>query len=345
MADWETQSSSPGAAGTFNPVDGIFSEAVPEGSQVLFLRGLSRAIQTSTSLLREGTETTVSFSVGWRNDEDFNTVSARAVATSSGDVLGSIIVTALDVVKGEFTRFSYTFRPSAIAAGQTLTIVFDALNAAGQANIDDVTVETVAYTTVTSTSTSTSASTSTSSSSSTSSSTSTSTSITETDFGIVLNPSFENSAIPSGQTFVASIASWTITGFAGTYVPSSSSYSTIPDGTKVAYVRARSSISQVVPLSLRSDVAYTLRVSVGRRADQSVFPNGAIRVISTTSQTSLAVDLISPATVINGAFVEADVVFTAPPSTNGESMTIILETTGASGQINFDVVTLSARNI
>lgn len=81
-------------------------------------------------------------------------------------------------------------------------------------------------------------------------------------------------------------------------------------------MRAASSASQVVPVSLRDDLVYTLSVNIGRRADQSIFPNGAVRVHSTTSQEPLAIHLISTATVINGAFVTMELQFTPPSSTS-----------------------------
>lgn len=51
---WQTQLSPPAAAGVFFPPEGIYTEPTPDGNQVLFLRGQSRAFQTTQDSLVSG---------------------------------------------------------------------------------------------------------------------------------------------------------------------------------------------------------------------------------------------------------------------------------------------------
>lgn len=85
----------------------------------------------------------------------------------------------------------------------------------------------------------------------------------------------------------------------------------------MAYVRALSSLSQVVPISLSSKYEYTLSVYVGFRADQATFPDGDIRVYSNSTNTALGQTNVTAANVIKGAFVQTFLTFT-PPSAVGK---------------------------
>lgn len=109
-------------------------------------------------------------------------------------------------------------------------------------------------------------------------------------------------------------SSWTVANAAGTFQPTATQYggAPLPDGTQVAFARGISSLTQVVPLTLNPNHVYTLRVYVGWRADQGTFPNGAIRVYSSSTHTPLAVQPLSSANVVRGLFRDFALVFQPP---------------------------------
>ncbi len=76
----------------------------------------------------------------------------------------------------------------------------------------------------------------------------------------VVNPSFESPACPAGCL----PAGWTVDN-AGQWPPSSGSFTSIPDGTQVAWANVNGSLTQILSTALAVNTTYTLTVAVGVR--------------------------------------------------------------------------------
>ena len=112
-------------------------------------------------------------------------------------------------------------------------------------------------------------------------------------------------------------------------------------GPQVAYVRANSKISQMVPTILSQERNYALSAWIGYRADRSARPDGRITVTSSTSQTVLLTQEIEGDSLIQGVFRQFEMAIPVSATVEGEGLTITLEILDEQGQINFDLVELT----
>jgi len=161
----------------------------------------------------------------------------------------------------------------------------------------------------------------------------------------ILNPSFEMTNTPStnsghGPYSQGVIPDWNVIGSGGWWQPDSSRYSSIPDGSAVAFSNG-GSISQDLGVSLLSDATYTLSVYVGNRLDNlATTYSFSLMAGSTTLCTSgpLGNALITP-----GTFVDETCTYQSGGTVPGGDLSIVLTSAGA--QTNFDNLSLTVNSV
>jgi len=84
----------------------------------------------------------------------------------------------------------------------------------------------------------------------------------------VTNPSFESPSCPTGTCIPTG---WTVA-HGGSWTPTSGVFTSIPDGTQVAFGNVGGLLTQVLTTALASDTTYTLTVDVGARAGDGFAP-------------------------------------------------------------------------
>lgn len=130
------------AAGVYYPTSGAFSTPVPNGNQVLFIRGAANVSQTTAGTLGAAGHVTVSFYAGWRLDQTFNPLSALALDATNGDLLGDTTISAAQFTdgRGTFQQFNFSFLLTNNTLDHELTIEFVGMSTQGQVDIDSVVI-------------------------------------------------------------------------------------------------------------------------------------------------------------------------------------------------------------
>lgn len=163
----------------------------------------------------------------------------------------------------------------------------------------------------------------------------------------VVNPSFET--LPSGAPPLANscgsgcsyevgtVPGWTVTGYAGEFQPgATTAFNSLPDGPTIAYVNAGGSISQTLGATTVSGDTYTLQLNVGERTNITADPLVYLVIGGT--------DILATGTAPTaGNWSTYTATFTCSGTcTSGESIAILLESTGISSQqAEYDNVQMS----
>lgn len=148
---------------------------------------------------------------------------------------------------------------------------------------------------------------------------------------------------PGLNAIIPKYPSWLPGGFAGTIKPGTGQYpGGIPEGANVAFLgeppTSAGSISQTLTATLQANTKYTLRLSVGHRADEAF--TGYIATLVAGGVTIAFDGSLSPPA---GTFLEDVIVYEARPSPLllGQPLTISIQSLGT-GQVNIDAVSLNA---
>ena len=133
------------------------------------------------------------------------------------------------------------------------------------------------------------------------------------------------------------IPDWTLNGTGGSFQPGPTYYTSIPDGTTVAF-SSGGSISQVLGVSLLPDTTYSLSVDVGNRLDG--FGSGTAYSIGLDAGSTLLNSISgSNSTITPGTFQEETLTYTTGSTVTPGDLSIILGS--GFGQSNFDDVRLT----
>jgi len=158
----------------------------------------------------------------------------------------------------------------------------------------------------------------------------------------VSNASFEttNSLDRScglGCTFnIGPIPDWTLTGAGGSFQPSSAMFSSLPDGSIVAYSNG-GTISQTLSTSLIANTTYTLSVDVGRRFDANLTNYTIALFAGGTLLDSLT---LSNGLIPVGTFADESFSYTSGSTPISGNLMIALSTAGPQ-QMDYDNVRLT----
>ena len=163
----------------------------------------------------------------------------------------------------------------------------------------------------------------------------------------VQNFSFETSLPPIynvpgvGTWNNGPIPGWTITGgVAGSWQPGPTAFSSVPDGSMVAFSNG-GSISQVLSSSLAANTLYTLSVGVGNRLDAVVNNLATTYIIQLfAGNTLLNSTTGSNTTIPLGTFFDASFNYVSGVTLPAGDLSIVLNSVGA--QTDFDNVRLVA---
>ena len=133
------------------------------------------------------------------------------------------------------------------------------------------------------------------------------------------------------------IPDWTINGTAGSFQPNSTYFTSVPDGTTVAFIsNTGGTISQTLAVSLLPDTTYTLSVDVGNRLD--LLETG-FSISLDAGSTNLNTITGSNSTITPGTFANETLTYTTGSTVLPGDLTIILGSGGF--QSNFDNVRLT----
>jgi hypothetical protein len=134
---------------------------------------------------------------------------------------------------------------------------------------------------------------------------------------VVQNFSFEDPAIPDNSITAYpnpsapnQITDWTAPNIAGIYNPTGSgAYTSISDGTQIAFNDSSTPIAQTLGVDLEAGV-YTLTIATGWRLDgANIYAGGSFGLYTVTGDTALASQaLVSPA--VQGTFADESVTLT-----------------------------------
>jgi hypothetical protein len=165
----------------------------------------------------------------------------------------------------------------------------------------------------------------------------------------IANPGFETDELfcpPSNECTQFAVTGWSVGPLSGVYKPTTTQYpGGAPEGRNVAFIGgaangtvATGSISQTLRIALQANRTYTLRLSVGQRADYPLIGYVASLVagdIPLASDSSL-----SPAP---GTFLEDVIVYKSGANSPllGEPLGIFVKGFGANAQVNIDNFSLT----
>jgi hypothetical protein len=163
----------------------------------------------------------------------------------------------------------------------------------------------------------------------------------------IINAGFEADVIDiltSPSRFTRTVTAWTLTGRGGVFVPNTAAYATPQmSGVNALFVQPSGVAAQTltgVTVSAGQEVIVT--VGAGWRAD---FAQPGSAFVRATLSADSSVHTHTVTGLLQGRFVQQELRFTVPSAAAGSSITIMLGYTGTSGQINFDNVTVSIRNL
>jgi hypothetical protein len=165
------------------------------------------------------------------------------------------------------------------------------------------------------------------------------------------NPSFESdtptadwSTDGSGAWWTLSISDWNIIGSAAaTFVPSSTYFTSVPDGSNVAAIAPNTVIWQELNAPLTAGQTYHLSGYVGLRNDAPTATQVTLTLQDyNNTYDSLAIDLTQPDTWVPFTFdVNVPSGYATPGDGTLGNLVIAFQNTGG-GQVNVDAVRVSA---
>jgi hypothetical protein len=162
----------------------------------------------------------------------------------------------------------------------------------------------------------------------------------------IINPSFENQVL-ADNGWVLGAEGWGYVGSAGVWNPTTTWYSSIPDGSNVAFVNSGylyQTISDSELPTLIVGHTYTLEVEVGMRDNYftkySEWPGYSVQLWDITSNTLLAEENSLTFTE-DDTFLTSTLMYIATAEADGDEYQIRLYSGGDVGQVNFDNVRLT----
>lgn len=133
-----------GSTGTWIPYASVFTDSIPDGTQVAYMNGGGSIWQSTGELIQAGYTYTLSVMVGTRETNQTSAVTfdgARISLLGDGNTLDSATLTTLAV--GKWAQLATSFTATAGDAGKTLQIRLEGLKQGVQTNYDAVSVTAV----------------------------------------------------------------------------------------------------------------------------------------------------------------------------------------------------------
>jgi hypothetical protein len=154
----------------------------------------------------------------------------------------------------------------------------------------------------------------------------------------LIDASFENPSCGAPGTSCAPVSgSWVVSGSANQWNPTAGQYSSIPDGTQVAWANTGGSLTQTTATALALNTTYTLSVAVGLRDNDTFTFGGVVELLAGSTVLGTA----SGATPTLGNWDTWTLVYNSGSSNALAGQDLAIELMSTTNQTGFDDVTLN----
>lgn len=164
----------------------------------------------------------------------------------------------------------------------------------------------------------------------------------------IVNPGFETDNPPGPGWNIDPVhgdwkfgaTGWTVPGSAGTFVPTTTAYASIPEGTNVAFANA-ATMSQVLNDNLIANCTYTLTAYVGFRLDYpfppALFPGYQVQLYAGNNLLAQDNSTLTPS---RGQFLVSTVNYAASNTSPGLGQALDIRLVSLGTQVSFDKIAL-----